>query len=171
MDQALVLVPMVVFNVEWHHIDYFSVNKCQHFEGTGRTLWSIMVPSNALKGFPSVPCKRCFFFCEKIQIFLVTAAIKQQQRLKNLTNPTMVCSYRSSCLDLHVALVDFQVEGCPSRLHHVCQGEYVAMNDINIDGGGKKIYRNCVDEIRGHGKSETLKNMGDSTVYGKYKSE
>ena len=47
----------------------------------------------------------------------------------------------------------------------------MAMNDINIDGGGKKIYRNCVDEIRGHGKSETLKNMGDSTVYGKYKSE
>ena len=27
----------------------------------------------------------------------------------------MVCSYHSSCIDLPVALVDFQVEGCPLR--------------------------------------------------------
>ena len=59
---SLVLVPTVGTYVEWHYIDNFSANKCQHFEGTGRTLWSVMVPSNALKGFPSVTCERGFFF-------------------------------------------------------------------------------------------------------------
>ena len=52
---ALVLAPNVGTYVEWHYIDYFSANKCQNFEWTGRTLCSVLVPSNALKGFPSVP--------------------------------------------------------------------------------------------------------------------
>ena len=34
-------------------------------------------------------------------------------------NPKMVCSYRSSCLDLPVALVYFKMKGCELRLHHV----------------------------------------------------
>ena len=46
---------------------------------------------------------------EKKLDFGVIAAIKQHQHLKSLTNPTMVCSYCSSCLDLLVSLVDFQV--------------------------------------------------------------
>ena len=81
-------------------------------------------------------------------------------------NPTMVCSYRSFCIDLPVALVDCQVEGCFSRLHHVCQGGYVLLNDIDFDGAERKICRDCVDELRGRGKSETLEKVGDSTVYG-----
>ena len=85
-----------------------------------------------------------------------------------MTNPKMVCSYRYSCLDLPVALVDCQVGGFPSRLHHVCQGEYVAMNEINLDGGERNIYRDCVDNIWGRGKPETLKKVGDSIVYGIY---
>ena len=53
----------------------------------------------------------------------------------------------SSCIDLSVSLVDFQVEGFPSRLHHVCQGGYVAMHKINFDGGERKICCCCVGEI------------------------
>ena len=79
-------------------------------------------------------------------------------------NPTMVCSYRSSCLDLPVALFDCRAEGCPSRLHHVYQGGYVPMNEINLDGGDTKICRDCVDKIQGQGKSDALKNLGYSTV-------
>ena len=37
-------------------------------------------------------------------------------------NPTIVCYCRSSCIYLPVALVDFQVEGFASCMHHVCQG-------------------------------------------------
>ena len=89
----------------------------------------------------------------------------------NLTDPAKVGSYRSSCLDLPVALVDCQVEGCPSRLHHICQGGYVVLNYIDFDRGERKICRDCVDKLRVGGKSETLKKVGDSTVYGKDKSE
>ena len=53
-----------------------------------------------------------------------------------LANLTMVFSYRYSCLDLPVALVDFQVEGFPLRLRHVCQGGgYVILNYIYFEGG------------------------------------
>ena len=64
-----------------------------------------------------------------------------------LANLTMVFSYRYSCLDLHVALVDFQVEVCVSRLNHVCQGGYVDVHEINLDGAERKICRDCVDEL------------------------
>ena len=84
--------------------------------------------------------------------FGVTAAIKQQRRLTNPTNPTMACSYYSYFLELTGALVDFQVEGCPQRLHHVCQGEYVDMNEIDLDGGERKIFHDCVDKMQGWGK-------------------
>ena len=101
------------------------------------------------------PVSETTFLARKILDFGVTAAIKQQRCLKNPTNPKMVCSYRSSCIDLPVVLVHFQVGGCPSRLHKVCQWEYVAMNVIDLDGGEQKIFRDCVDEIHGQGKSET----------------
>ena len=39
------------------------------------------------------------------------------------------------------------------------------MNEVDIDGGERKISHDCVDEIRGWGKSETLKKVGDSTMY------
>ena len=92
-------------------------------------------------------------------------AIKQQRLLIIMANPKMVCSYRYSCLDLPVALVDFQMKGCKSRLHHVCQGGYVAMNDIDIDGVEQKICLNCFDEIWMRGNHEKLKNVKYSTVY------
>ena len=76
----------------------------------------------------------------------------------------MVCSYRSSCIDLPVALVDCQVEGFHLILHHICQGDYVILNDIDYDGAEWNIFRNCVDKLQGRGKSEKLKKAGDSTV-------
>ena len=78
----------------------------------------------------------------------------------------MVYSSCSSCIDLPVLLVDFQVEDCPSRLQHICQGKYVLLNDIGFDGAKRKIYNNCVDKLRDRGKPETLKKVGYSTVYG-----
>ena len=83
-----------------------------------------------------------------------------------MTNPMMVCSYRYSCIDLPVALVDFKEEGCPLHLYPIFEGEYVVLNDINFDGEERNICRDCVNEIRGGGKSETSKKVGDSTVYG-----
>ena len=45
----------------------------------------------------------------------------------------MVCSYRSSYLDLPVALVDCQMKGYESRLQHTYQGEYVSMHEIDLE--------------------------------------
>ena len=47
----------------------------------------------------------------------------------------------------------------------------MAMNEIDLDGGDWKICCDCVDEIRGWGKSETLKKVGDRNMYGKDESE
>ena len=74
----------------------------------------------------------------------------------NMTNPTMVCSYCSSCIDVLVELLDCPVKGCPLRLHHVCQERYAAMNEINIDGGERKNFRDCADKIRVQYKSKIL---------------
>ena len=63
--RALVLVPTVDTYVEFRYIKYFSANKCQHFEGMGRTLWSVLVLSNALKGLPSAPCGQGIIFFTK----------------------------------------------------------------------------------------------------------
>ena len=52
-----------------------------------------------------------------------------------------------------MVLVAFRVKGCPSRLHHVCQGRYVLVNYIDFDGAERNIFDDCVDEIRGRGKS------------------
>ena len=45
------------------------------------------------------------------------------------------------------------------------------LNNIDFDGVERNICCNCVDKIRGRGKSETLKKVGDSTVYGTEESE
>ena len=82
-----------------------------------------------------------------------------------MMNPKMVCSYRSSCLELPVALVDFQMRGCELRLNHVCQGEYVAIHEIDLDGAERKICRNCVDELWMGDKPEKLKKVQHRTVY------
>ena len=77
----------------------------------------------------------------------------------------MVCYYRSSCLNLPVTFVDCQLEGCTLCLHHVCQGGYLDMHDIDIDGAYQKICRDCVDELWIVGKPDKLKKMGKITVY------
>ena len=56
------LVPTIVTYVELRYIEHFSSNRCQHLKGLGRALWNVLVISNALKGFPSVPCGRGWFF-------------------------------------------------------------------------------------------------------------
>ena len=83
----------------------------------------------------------------------------------------MVCSYSSSCLDLPVTLVDCWVEGLPLRLRHVYQGGYVVLNYIDSDRVEQNICRDYIDDLQGRGKSETLKKLVDSTVYGTDESE
>ena len=53
-------------------------------------------------------------------------------------------------------LVDFQMKGCESRLHHVCQGEYVAMHEIEIDGSERNICRERIYDLRVGGRFEKL---------------
>ena len=60
----------------------------------------------------------------------------------------MVCSYHSSYLELPVAFVGCQVEGCASHLHQIYQGGYVAMIEINLDITERKICRDCVEKLR-----------------------
>ena len=71
----------------------------------------------------------------------------------------MVCSCRYFCLELPVALVDCQTKGRESRLHHVCQGGYVDMHEINLDGAELNIRHNCVDELWMVGKPDKLKKV------------
>ena len=52
-----------------------------------------------------------------------------------------------------MALVYFQMEGRPSRLHHVCQGGYVLLYYIDFEGGERDFFCDCVDEL-GEGGSE-----------------
>ena len=78
----------------------------------------------------------------------------------------MVCSCHYSCLHLTLKIVDFKLEFCPWRLHHVCQGWYLLFNYIDFDGAKRKICRNFVGKLRGRGKSETLNKVGDINVYG-----
>ena len=81
-----------------------------------------------------------------------------------MTNLMMVFSYRYYSIDLPVSLVDCQVKGFPSRLQHGCQGGYVLLNGFYFDGAERKICHSCVDNLRGRGKSKTLKKVGYRTV-------
>ena len=64
-----------------------------------------------------------------------------------MVNLKMVRYYRSSYLDLPVALVDCQMKVCELRLHHVWQGGYLDMHAINLDGAEQNICHNCVYEL------------------------
>ena len=81
-----------------------------------------------------------------------------------MANLKMVCSYRFYLLDLPVALVNFHMKGCKSCLHNLCQGEYVAMHEINIDETERMICHNCVDELWMGGKPDKLKKSQHSPV-------
>ena len=76
----------------------------------------------------------------------------------------MVCSYRYYCIDLSVALVDFQMNGCYSLLYHFSQRGYVAMHEIDLDGAELKICRKCVDKIWMGGNPDKSKKVQHSTV-------
>ena len=76
LGQDLVLVPTLGTYIEWHYINHFSANKFQHFEGTGRTLWSVLVPYDASEGFPSVPCEQGYFFSKKKTGVLINSGHK-----------------------------------------------------------------------------------------------
>ena len=57
------------------------------------------------------------------------------------------------------------MKGCDLRLNHVCQGEYVDMHDIDLDGAELNICRKCVDELWMGVKPDKLKKVQHSTVY------
>ena len=63
-----------------------------------------------------------------------------------------------------MSLVDCKLEGCTSHLYHVCQGEYVAMYEINLDGADRKICCYCVDDTCMEGKTYKLKKMAHNTL-------
>ena len=50
-------------------------------------------------------------------------------------------------------------------------GEYVVLNNIDFDRAERNICLDCVDKLWGGGKSETLKQVGYSTVSKTYESE
>ena len=77
-----------------------------------------------------------------------------------MVNPTIVFSYQYSCLELPVVLVYCQVEVCSSRLHHICQGGYVAMHEINIEGAEQNIFCDCVGKLRMGDKPNKSKKVG-----------
>ena len=63
-----------------------------------------------------------------------------------------------------MALVDCEMKGCESRLHHVCQGMYVAMHEIDLDGAELRICCECVDKLCMGGKPDKLNKVQHSTV-------
>ena len=84
-------------------------------------------------------------------------------------NLTMMCYYRSSCLEFPVVLVGCQVEGCSRLLHHICQGEYEILNGIDFDRGSGRFV--AIVSTSWGGESEVSKDMGDSTVAKKIELE
>ena len=46
-----------------------------------------------------------------------------------------------------MALVDFQMKGYDLCLHHVCQGGYMAMHEIDLDEAELNICCEYVDEL------------------------
>ena len=59
-----------------------------------------------------------------------------------------------------MALVGFQVEGCPLLLHRFFQGVYVVLNYIYFDGSEQKICSNCVDKLQGSVKVRDIEEGG-----------
>ena len=49
---TLVLGSPVDTYAKYDQFEHFRAIKCQHFERTALTVWSLLVQSNALKGFP-----------------------------------------------------------------------------------------------------------------------
>ena len=62
-------------------------------------------------------------------------------------------------------LVDCHVGYCCLRLHHVCQIEYVLLNDINFYGVSRIFFAIVLMSLGGS-KSDKLKKEEDSTVSG-----
>ena len=107
---------------------------------------------------------RLFCLARKIG-FLINSCHEKAVEIDESENPMMVCPYCFYYIDLPVVLVDFHMEHWPSRLHPVCQGEYVVLNDIDFDGADRKVCCACVDKLHVEDKSETLKKVGYITLY------
>ena len=69
-----------------------------------------------------------------------TVAIREQRQFMNLT---WIYSYWSSCIDLLVVFVDFQVKFDLQHLYLVFMREYVILNYINFDGGAEYFWKWC----------------------------
>ena len=95
--------------------------------------------------------RKAYFFIKKSG-FQSTPAIKHQRRLEKFTNLMMVYSYHYYFIELSVALVDFQMWACPSRMYHILQREYVLLYDIDFEGGDWNICLDCVDKLGDGGK-------------------
>ena len=62
-------------------------------------------------------------------------------------------------------IIDCQMEGRPSRLYHVFQGEYVILNYINFDRGIKTFVAIILMSLGGGmSKSDKLEKLGDRNV-------
>ena len=59
------------------------------------------------------------------------------------------------------------MKGCELRLHHVCQGGFVAMYDIGLDRAERNICCDFVDKLRMGGKPNRLKKVVHITLYKK----
>ena len=121
-------------------------------EGREKSYGALWCHLTYYRSFQVLPVRKAIFLARKQLVYQSTAAIKQQQRLTNLTNPTLVCSYRSSCIDLPVELFDCQVEGRTLCLYRVFQGGYVILNGIDFEGGEQKIFCDCVDDLGREGR-------------------
>ena len=64
-----------------------------------------------------------------------------------------------------MAIVGFQMKGCDSSLQHVCQGEYVDMHEIDIDGAELNICSECVYKLWMGGKPEKLNKVQHKNMY------
>ena len=71
----------------------------------------------------------------------------------------MLCYYCYSCPELPLVLVDFKLEGFPSILQHIFQGDYVLSNDIYVKEG-IRIFVVVVLTSLGRGKVRYTEECG-----------
>ena len=136
--------------VEWHYIDNFSTIRCQHFEGTGRTLWSVLVPSNALKGFPSVPYERGCFLRENTG-FLINSYHKKEAAIDEYdgSNDGVFLPFFLSWLSCGACWLSGG--GLPFALAPHFSGGVCCFELYWFWQSGAEDFFNSVDELRGQG--------------------
>ena len=154
LGRALVLVPTLCNYIEWQYIKHLSENKCQNFEGTRRTLCMIIVPSNSLMEFPSVPYDQGQFFTEKTFLKIngdhkTVAAIDESDESNNGLFLPLFLSWLTcgACWFSGVGL-PFNID--PNLSGGVCD----FAGYIYFEVGEQKICHDCDDDIGGRGASQ-----------------